>query len=149
MRRRLLGDEHPYTLSALDRLANVLQRLRKYVEVVELRREEFGLRKKLHGEVSTDTLECLSDLALALENAGDSAGAEAAYEDLIRLAQKLFGQNTEDSIPATGKMRIRAALQRIAELFEGTGSEKASEWKTKVAEFDRREGKPPSTVPKP
>ena len=56
----------------------------------------------------------------------------------------------EDKIPATGKSRVKETLQRLVQLYESTGqSEKAAEWKKKLAEFDQTEAEKKAAVRKP
>jgi len=46
----------------------------------------------------------------------------------------------EDRIPAGSKPRVKEALQRLVQLYEATGqSEKATEWKKKLAGPDKVE----------
>ena len=46
----------------------------------------------------------------------------------------------EDKLPPAGKLRLKQALQRLAQLNEATGRpEQAAEWKKKLAEFDKTE----------
>ena len=55
----------------------------------------------------------------------------AAYAGLMQRKAK---------IPDTGKVRLRETLERLVQLYESTGqTEKAAEWKKKLAEFDKPE----------
>ena len=54
------------------------------------------------------------------------------------------------SIPTDGKVRLKEALQRLAQLYEATGqAEKAAEWKKKLAEFEKAEAEKKTVAPKP
>ena len=48
----------------------------------------------------------------------------------------------EAAIPASGKVRLKEALQRLVQLYEETNRpEKAAEWRQKLAEIDQAENK--------
>ena len=56
----------------------------------------------------------------------------------------------EDKIPAEGKLRLKDAIQRLAQLYDATGrSDQSAEWKKKLAEFDKAASEQPGLGPKP
>jgi hypothetical protein len=62
---------------------------------------------------------------------------------------RLIGQH-EPGIPANGKLQLKGALQRLAQLYEATGrSDQAALWKQKLAEFDKAEPEKQSVGSKP
>jgi serine/threonine protein kinase/tetratricopeptide (TPR) repeat protein len=57
-------------------------------------------------------------------------------------------KNREEKIPTISRTRPKEALQRLVQLYEATEqSDKAAEWKEKLAEFDRAESEKKSVSP--
>jgi tetratricopeptide (TPR) repeat protein len=78
---------------------------------------------------------------------GQKKYAEA--EPLLLAAYEGMKQR-EDKIPAAGKLRVKETLQRLVQLYDATGpTDRAGEWKRKLAEFDQAESETKNIVPKP
>ena len=61
----------------------------------------------------------------------------------------LYSPHPADKISAGSKPRVKKTLQRLVQLDEATGqSEKAAEWKKKLAELDQAEAEKKTAAPK-
>ncbi|CUS08030.1 unnamed protein product, partial [Tuber aestivum] len=69
-REKVLGPDHPNTLSSLNNLAIVLQYQRKFIESETMHRRALEGRKKVLGLDHPDTLNSLKNLAIVLESQG-------------------------------------------------------------------------------
>ena len=78
LREKVLGKEHPNTLTSMNNLANVLQRMKKYEEAEQMHRQTLELREKVLGREHPDTLTTMRNLANVL----DSRGAAANHQQL-------------------------------------------------------------------
>ena len=66
IRRRVLGKEHPDTLSSMNNLANVLSDEAKYAEAERLLREALPTMRHVLGETHEDTLSGMNNLVAVL-----------------------------------------------------------------------------------
>jgi hypothetical protein len=66
----------------------------------------------------------------------------------VQFVTALFGR--EDRTPAAGEPRLKETLQPLVQLYEETGeSDKAAEWKTKLADVDKAKIEKTAAAPKP
>jgi len=75
--RRVLGPEHPATLSTQDNLANILQAEHRYAEAEPLSQQAFDIRRRVLGPDHPDTAASAYNLAClaALQGRRDAAFA--------------------------------------------------------------------------
>ena len=73
--RRVLGDEHPATLSALNNLASTLQTLGDLHGARQIQTQVVEQSRLVLGEEHPATLTALNNLALTLAALGDNRGA--------------------------------------------------------------------------
>jgi hypothetical protein len=66
----MLGEEHPDTLTSLNRLAAVLRHQGRYEEAEEMNRRALKGREKMLGKEHPDTLISVSSLASVLRQQG-------------------------------------------------------------------------------
>ncbi|KAL9032959.1 MAG: hypothetical protein Q9214_007737, partial [Letrouitia sp. 1 TL-2023] len=74
--KKVLGKEHPHTLTSVDNLALVLQRQGKYKEAEQMNRQVLKSRGKVLGKDHPDTLTNISNSALVLQYQGKYEEAE-------------------------------------------------------------------------
>ena len=76
-RRRLLGEEHPNTISAMNNLAYMLGELGQLDEAAEMQKEVLKQRTRILGEEHPNTISAINNLASTLGDLGqlDEAGA--------------------------------------------------------------------------
>jgi Tetratricopeptide repeat len=70
LRQKVLGPEHPSTLTSMSDLAWVLSRQGKYVEAEQIDRQTLQLMHKVLGPEHPDTLTSMINLALVLSSQG-------------------------------------------------------------------------------
>ena len=75
---RVLGKEHPDTLTCLNNLAGCMRALGDAAGALPLYRRVLESRERVLGKEHPDTLTSVNDLALCPEALGDAAGALAA-----------------------------------------------------------------------
>ena len=63
MRRRVLGEEHPDTLTSLNNLATLLQDMGELPEARRITEQELAVCRRVLGEEHPDTLTSLNNLA--------------------------------------------------------------------------------------
>ncbi|MBR1646707.1 MAG: tetratricopeptide repeat-containing protein, partial [Selenomonadaceae bacterium] len=95
---RLLGDEHPDTLSAMNNLAFSLSKLGRYDETLTLQEQVSSLRKKILGDEHPDTLSAMNNLAVSLSNLGRYDEALTLREQVLELRKKILGDEHPDTL---------------------------------------------------
>jgi hypothetical protein len=78
--RRILGEDHPYTLYSASNLAHDLYALGDYPQARVLYEDTLTRRRRTLGEDHPDTLMSATDLANALHALGDSQKARRVEE---------------------------------------------------------------------
>ena len=131
MRKELVGSEHPDVARDLRDLAVVLLEQGKPAEAEALARECLAiLEKKLPDDWQTfDARSALGGSLLAQKRYAEAEPLLlSGYEGLKQRREK---------IPAEHKPRLKQAVERLVQLYEGTGRpEQAAEWKKKLAELN-------------
>ncbi|KJZ71092.1 hypothetical protein HIM_09511 [Hirsutella minnesotensis 3608] len=92
LREKVLGKEHPATLSSMNNLAVVLKSLGKYEEAERLHRQEWKLSEKLLGKEHPSTLIIMNNLAVVLESLGKYEEAERLHRQALDLREKALGK---------------------------------------------------------
>ena len=70
LREKVLGQEHPDTLTSMNNLAMVLSSQGKYEEAEEMHRQTLELREKVLGKEHPYTLTSMNNLAVVLSSQG-------------------------------------------------------------------------------
>lgn len=122
-----LGDEDQYTISALQRLAFVLEALGRDKEAEPHRRKGLELRIKVFGESHPETGRAYSNLAGNLADLGRHADAEPLLRKTLEIYQKAHGENhamtafayssLSLNLTIRGKSEEAAALMKKASAF--------------------------------
>ena len=113
-------------------LAASLLEQAKFVEAEPVARECLALREK---EIPDHWRAFNARSLLGGSLTGQKRYAEA--ENFLLTGYAGMKQR-EDQIPANAKFRVKEALQRVIQFYEATGqSDKAAEWKQKLAELDK------------
>jgi tetratricopeptide (TPR) repeat protein len=89
--RRLLGSEHPTTLSAMNNLALTLLALGDAAGAAALHRQVLDARRRLLGPEHPDTLGSMSNLAMTLRALGDAAGGRDLLLQAVHAYEQLLG----------------------------------------------------------
>ena len=137
VRRKLLGNDHVDVADSLASFVCILERQGRIGETEPLCRECLAIREKKTPD-HWRLFEARSLLGASLTGQRKFADAEplllSAYQSL---------KQPEDKLPTTVRPRLRAAIQRLAQLYEETGRpERAAEWKQKLAELEKAQVQP-------
>jgi tetratricopeptide (TPR) repeat protein len=97
LRRRLLGEDHPDTLSTMYGLAFVYRAEGKYAQAEPLASKVLEIRRRLLGEEHPDTLDSMNALGLLYRFEGKSAQAEALLTEVLEIRRRISGETN----PAT------------------------------------------------
>ncbi|MBA4147674.1 MAG: tetratricopeptide repeat protein [Verrucomicrobia bacterium] len=117
--------------ASLAPLTHILLVAHKFIEAEPIARECLTIREDaLPGNWLTFNARSMLGASLL----GQEKYAEA--EPLLLSGYEGMKQR-ESAIPAIGKIRIKEAIERLAQFYQATShSDKAAEWKAKLAEFD-------------
>ena len=115
LREKLLGPEHPATLSSMNNLAISYGDAGRLDEALELREETLELKKKVLGPEYPTTLGSMTNLANSYWDAGRVEKALALREETLELKKKVLGPEHPDTLIA---MTNLASSRRDAGRFD-------------------------------
>ena len=90
--RRVLGEEHPDTLTSMNNLALTLQAQGGHAGARELQERVVEAQRRVLEEEHPDTLTSMSNLALTLSEQGDHAGARELQERVLEARRRVLGE---------------------------------------------------------
>jgi hypothetical protein len=110
VQRRVLGDEHPHTLTSANNLALSLSRQGKHAEAERIQREVLGasVQRRVLGEEHPETLTSAVNLASSLSGQGKHAEAERIKREVLGVERRVLG----DEHPSTLTTAVRAFWHR-------------------------------------
>ncbi len=91
MQKRVLGAEHPSTLSSGSNLAGFLSKQGNYADAEQIEREVLAAQKRLLGAEHPDTLMSANNLAVSLPYQGKYAEAERMLHDVLASRRRVLG----------------------------------------------------------
>ena len=116
MRQRLLGPEHPDTLTSEADLAALRQAEGHFDEAIRIGREVLSLRRKVLGPDHADTTTTLNDLAVALFQAGQPDEAEELIRQAWQIRKRVLGPSDPKTLFAESNLAsLLESRQRSAE----------------------------------
>ena len=95
--RRVLGPEHPDTLTSMNNLALTLQAQGDLAGARGLQEQVLDLSRRVLGAEHPDTLRSMSNLAGTLQAQGDLAGARGLQEQVLDLSRRVLGAEHPDT----------------------------------------------------
>ena len=104
IQRRVLGPEHPDTLSSLNLLASDLRRQGHYAEAEKLNRETLDMRRRVLGPEHPDTLVSMNSLASDLWKEGQVAEAEKLYRETLDIRRRVLGPYHSDTLASMNNL---------------------------------------------
>ncbi len=111
MCQKLLGKEHPDTLTNMSNLALVLNYQGKYVEAEEMNRQVLKLREKMVGKKHPDTLMSMSNLASVLNSQGKYVEAEEMNRQVLKLREKTLGKEHPNTLTSMSNLAFTLGTQ--------------------------------------
>ncbi|KAH8662668.1 hypothetical protein BGZ61DRAFT_368355 [Ilyonectria robusta] len=109
--QRILGDEHPDTISAMNNLALTLGDQGKLDEAALMMREVLEKMQRILGDEHPDTISAMNNLASKLGDQGKLDEAALMMREVLEKRQRILGDEHPSTIRAAGYLRlIRSAL---------------------------------------
>ncbi len=92
VRRSVLGDEHPDTLTSMNNLASALRAQGDLAGARTLHEQELTICRRVLGEEHPDTLTSINNLANTLRAQGDLAGARTLHQQELAVCRRVLGE---------------------------------------------------------
>ena len=123
-KERLLGADHPGTLTSRNNLAAAYQMAGKLSQAIQLHEQTLAHRQRTLGDGHPDTLASWDNLASAYQAAGDLGRAIPLHEQTLADRQRIQGEDHSATLKSRNNLAIvyEAAgdLDRAIPLFEQT-----------------------------
>jgi tetratricopeptide (TPR) repeat protein len=111
-RQRILGDEHPGTIMAMNNLASTLSDQGTLDEAALMKREVLEKRQRILGDEHPDTISAMNNLAITLSCQGKLDEAALMMKEVLEKRQRILGDEHPDTI---------MAMHNIASTLSGQG----------------------------
>jgi hypothetical protein len=96
--RRVLGEEHPDTLTSMDSWAEALCHQGDLSGAREIQEQVLGVRRRVLGEEHPDTLTSMNNLGQTLYHQGDLSGARKIQEQELDVCRRVQGEEHSDTL---------------------------------------------------
>ena len=106
VRHRLLGEDHPDTLTSKDNLAVTLYTLGDLPAARALHEQVLDARRRVLGKEHPDTLVSMSNLAETLYELRDFPGARVLHEQVLDARRRLLGEEHPDTLTSMGNFAV-------------------------------------------
>jgi tetratricopeptide (TPR) repeat protein len=116
--KKVLGLEHPDTLTSMNKLAVLYKSKGKYEAAEPLYKETLQLRKKVLDLEHPNTLTSMNNLALLYKSQGKYEAAESFYKETLQLRKKVLGLKHPDTL---------GSMNNLAVLYQSQGKYEAAE----------------------
>jgi tetratricopeptide (TPR) repeat protein len=103
---RVLGPEHPNTLSSVNNLAGLLDSKGDYAGAEPLYRRALEAKERVLGPEHPDTLSSVNNLAALLDRKGDYAGAEPLYRRALEACERVLGAEHPDTLGSVNNLAV-------------------------------------------
>jgi CHAT domain-containing protein/uncharacterized protein YqgQ len=98
LRKKILGEKHPETITRLNNLALIHRELGHLTEALPLSEKGYRLSKELLGEKHPDTLSSLNNLALIHRDLGNLNEALPLSEKCYHLSKEVLGEKHPNTV---------------------------------------------------
>jgi len=105
-RERVLGLEHPSTLTSVNNLASLLESTGRYAEAEPLYQRALLARERVLGLEHPSTLTSVNNLASLLESTGRYAEAEPLYRRALLARERVLGQEHPDTLGSVNNFAL-------------------------------------------
>ncbi|KAM0691630.1 hypothetical protein Q7P36_007829 [Cladosporium allicinum] len=102
--RRVVGEEHPSTLSAMANLAATYRNQGRWKEAEELQVKVMEARSRVVGEEHPDTLSAMANLAATYRNQGRWKEAEELEVKVLEASRRVVGEEHPDTLSAMANL---------------------------------------------
>jgi len=97
-RRRVLGDEHPNTLTSINNLGGLLHAQGKLSEAEPYLREALETSQRVLGDGHADTLISVQNLGFLLQAQGKLSEAEPYFREALEGRRRVLGDEHPDTV---------------------------------------------------
>jgi tetratricopeptide (TPR) repeat protein len=104
MRKRVLGEEHPDTLTSMNHLASTYQNQGRWKEAEDLFVQVIETRKRVLGQEHLDTLKNMNNLASTYLNQGRWKEAEDLFVQVMETSKRVLGQEHLDTLTSMNNL---------------------------------------------
>ena len=130
MRTRILGEEHPDTLTSMNNLAYTYSDQGKWEEAKKLQVQDLEIAKRVLGEEHPDTLTSMSNLASTYSDQGKWEEAEKLGVQVLEIAKRVLGEEHPDTL---------TSMSNLASTYSDQGKwEEAEKLGVQVLEIQKR-----------
>ncbi|KAJ3295359.1 Kinesin light chain 3 [Borealophlyctis nickersoniae] len=109
--RRVLGKDHPDTLSSIDNLAGLYMDQGKYGKAEPLYVDCRERSRRMLGEDHPDTLMTINNLAGLYKNQGKYGKAEPLYMDFLERKRRVLGEDHPDTLMTINNLAMLYKIQ--------------------------------------
>lgn len=109
--QRVLGEEHPTTIAALNNLAAALHGHGELGDARQRHEEALDLSRRVLGEGHPMTLTSLTNLASVLQAQGDLACARRLQEEAVELARRVLAEEDLETLACLGNLAGTLEMQ--------------------------------------
>ncbi|WP_338416079.1 toll/interleukin-1 receptor domain-containing protein [uncultured Sphaerotilus sp.] len=102
--RRVLGEDHPATLTALNNLGQILKAQGDLVGARLYAQQVLDTSRRVLGEDDPDTLTALNNLGLILKAQGDLVGARLYAQQVLDTRRRVLGEDHPDTLTALNNL---------------------------------------------
>jgi non-specific serine/threonine protein kinase/serine/threonine-protein kinase len=108
-RQRLLGPEHPDTLTSLDHLGQVLEKEGRFAEAEKLIRTTLDARTRVLGPTHPDTLASRHAFTIVTIDRGDYVGGEKLNREELGILRRVRGPDHPDTVLSMYSLAVNLA----------------------------------------
>ena len=121
-RRRILGEEHPDTISAMNNLASTLGDQGQLDEAAKMKKEVLEKRRRILGEEHPSTITAMGNLANTLRDQGQLEEAAKMLQEVLEKRRRILGVEHPDTITAMNNLANtlgdQGQLDEAAKMFQ-------------------------------
>lgn len=114
---RLRGEEHPKTLTAMNKLAMVLRVRGDIAAARALHEQVLVIRRRALGDEHPGTLTSMNNLAMVLSDQGDTTDAQTLHEHVLAIRRRVLGDEHPDTL---------TSMSNLAEVLRDQGNAAAA-----------------------
>jgi non-specific serine/threonine protein kinase/serine/threonine-protein kinase len=104
IRRRMLGEDHPDTLTSISETGLLMGAQGKLAEAEPYHREALDKRRLVLGDEHVDTLRSIHNLGALLQEQGKLKEAEPLYREALEKRRRILGEEHRDTLTSLSSM---------------------------------------------
>ncbi len=118
IRRRILGDDHPDTLTSIRNTGRLLMRQSELAEAEPYVREALERSRRVLGDDHPDTLTSINSMGALREGQGNLADAEPYYRECLGRRRRVLGDDHPDTLTSVNNVGVLLLNQGKADEAE-------------------------------